>query len=270
MNTRQNLLDGKTASPAESNLGGRRGGTTGYSRKGWLVWMFLAMLLFAVGCSSNGDGETDESSALNEPPTTAGDTGETEKKNEELSEEDLAVIKAEEEAKRIQDDEEARAKAEDERIAKEKEYQATYTAAVLKEFGTVAERKMKPRTEVQPTGIPFDEAFPRVPDEATLNIGILSASTEITKGKKVAALIGDHERVYLERMMGRPLHILFITHTDEEIGDKTVIQFRPEYVHAAMELAALLPNEQKLEPMPYGKRDQKDVHLLLYVAESYK
>lgn len=244
-----------------------------------LLLLLLALVAAAPmlgGCSKSRPQALEP---LSEPPdpdsTPAEDAA---KKEAELAapvltpeeREELARIEEEKQIQKAAEAEQARLRAE--QAARQQSREEAKQALAV--FGPQAAPSTPP-VKGPPQGLAFDEVEPALPEPPTVRVAVLSKATQSSKARQVALVIGLYQRDFLERNLGQAVQVVNVSHYSAGPSDSnlpargSLIYFRPQQLHAAMEVAAVLPDEQRIEPMNAEQIAREGVDLIVMLGQDY-
>lgn len=216
---------------------------------------------------------------LSEPPDPDSTPKEDAVDKEAEPTEPVLTVEEQEELARIEEEERIQDAAEAEQ-ARLREEQATRqqlreeAKQALAAFG-VQGAPVQPPVKGPPQGLTFDEVEPALPEPPTVRVAILSKATQPNKAQQMALLIGRYQRDFLERNLGQAVQVVNVSHysagsaSSNGPASGSLIYFRPEQLHAAMEVAAVLPDEQRIEPMSAEQIAREGVDLIVMLGQDY-
>ena len=123
----------------------------------------------------------------------------------------------------------------------------------------------QPVEQMQPMGEPAADS----PVEKPLLVAVLSNPSEREKGEKAAMIIGTNEREYLERVLRKEVKIAYISTMESHTINLSGIRYRSNHLKSAIEVAAVLPRYQLIEPMEPAEL-KNEVDLIVYVGKNFK
>jgi hypothetical protein len=221
-------------------------------------YLTITCLLLAFGLTACFGGGEPEAPETAEPPPADEQAAEQEP-GQPPQEGDAATPPGEAEAAPPQD---AAAAAAGDQVAEAKE--------------TTAEEP-PPQAEAPPPPesggerIPYEEAFPEdFKQVRPVRIAVLSSPNRPAAGAQVAMILGQFQRSHLERKLGRPIRIAYVSRSSKRHKRKTQIRYRPDYLKAALRVARAIPHEQVVEPMSPAELLQKEVDVFIYIGESVR
>lgn len=130
-------------------------------------------------------------------------------------------------------------------------------------------REEPPAEPAASTGIPYEKAFPEAFKQiAPVRIGILSNPRRPVTGEQIALIIGTFQRERLERALGRPLRIAFISRSAKPNKTKTLLRYRPDFLKAAIQVATAIPAAQVVEPMSEDELTHQEIDLFIYIGSN--
>lgn len=116
-----------------------------------------------------------------------------------------------------------------------------------------------------PDSVPYDKAFPPVQDRF-VRVGIMSGSSQASAGQNLARMLSQEERKYMEDTLGLGMKIAFVSETDRPQTRRTRIRYRAPYLKTAVDIAALLPAPQQIEPMSDADAARQGVDVLVQIG----
>ncbi|MDH5753032.1 MAG: hypothetical protein OEZ59_11545 [Deltaproteobacteria bacterium] len=138
-------------------------------------------------------------------------------------------------------------------------------------FGKIPQPPEPGAPETAPRGsIPYEQAFPPPGPPGVVRVGVISHVNQKKQGQKVALLVGDIQRDYLEKNIGKMIKLAFVSSTEEPIPGKGRVSFRPQDLGAAVRIASVLVQPQVVEPMTSREREIEGVDILVYVGRDIK
>lgn len=120
------------------------------------------------------------------------------------------------------------------------------------------------------TLVPFESAVPPLPKEPVLRVAVLSDIGQPEKADRVALIIGNYTRQFLENRLGVMVKIAYVAQVERNITRQSVIRYRPKFFRAAVTIAKVLPRDQALSPMTARELSQQDVDLVVYIGRDYR
>ena len=120
------------------------------------------------------------------------------------------------------------------------------------------------------TLVPFESAVPPLPKEPVLRVAVLSDIGQPEKADRVALIIGNYTRQFLENRLGVVVKIAYVAQVERNITRQSVIRYRPKFFRAAVTIAKVLPRDQALSPMTARELSQQDVDLVVYIGRDYR
>jgi hypothetical protein len=118
---------------------------------------------------------------------------------------------------------------------------------------------------VNPDATPYDKAFPPLEDHA-VRIGIISGSSQATAAQSLARMLSNEDRKYLEDTLGLGVKVAYVSETNRPETRQTQVHYRPDFLKAAVQIAALLPPPQKLDVMSDAEATRHGVDVLVQVG----
>ncbi len=202
----------------------------------------------------------------------AGPTPEEAKRQADLAE--LDRLRTAEKDRVAQD--EAQKKADEQR--RQQEESKKEQTALPAEFGKPA----PPAKEQQPAGaaplivgtpaqgteqpaVPYDQAFPPIPDR-TVRIAVVSAPSQANVAERIGVMLSETERDNIERSLGMGLRIAYLSQADRDPKLATRIQYREKFLVAAVRLARVIPQAQRVERMSEEDANRNGVDVMIQVG----
>lgn len=145
--------------------------------------------------------------------------------------------------------------------------EATETAA--EEPPPPDESPPPPEPEVE--RIPYAKAFPEdFKQVRPVRIAVLASPNRPAAGEQVAMILGEFQRQKLERKLGKPIRIAYVSRSSRRHKRQTQIRYRPDYLKAALQVARAIPYEQVVEPMSPAELLQEEVDVFIYIGEDVR
>ena len=116
-----------------------------------------------------------------------------------------------------------------------------------------------------PGATPYDKAFPAIQDKV-VRIGIMSGSSQAESAQIVSRMLSDEERKYMEETLGLGMKIAYVSETDLPQTQRTRVKYRPEFLKAAVHIAALLPQPQQLAILSEADATRHGVDILVQIG----
>lgn len=205
-------------------------------------------------------------------PKPAAPTPEELKRQADLAE--LEKLRAAEKERIAQ--EEAQKKAEEER--RQEEERKKQETALPGEFGKPAPPAAEQRPAAAPPviagtpavgteqpAVPYDQAFPPIPDR-TVRIAVVSAPSQANVAERIGVMLSETERANLERSLGMGLRIAYLSQADRDPKQATRIQYREKFLQAAVRLAGVIPEAQRVERMSEDDANRTGVDVVIQVG----
>ena len=132
-------------------------------------------------------------------------------------------------------------------------------------------RPVLPAPPPPPRAKPYEEVAPAGPQLPTaVRVAVLSSRGRVAAGQQMALILSNYQRKRLEKELGRPVEVAFVSSSSKKHGPKTQIRYRPKYLKAAIHLATAIPHEQELEPMRPEELERRGVDVFIYVGHSVR
>lgn len=113
--------------------------------------------------------------------------------------------------------------------------------------------------------VPYDQAFPPIPDRL-LRVAVVSAPSQANVAERIGTMLTVTEKERLERSLGMGLRIAYLSQSDRDPKRQTRIQYREKYLQAAVRLAGLIPQAQRVERMSEADANRMGVDVLIQVG----
>jgi hypothetical protein len=113
--------------------------------------------------------------------------------------------------------------------------------------------------------VPYDQAFPPIPDRL-LRVAVVSAPSQANVAERIGTMLAVTEKERLERSLGMGLRIAYLSQSDRDPKRQTRIQYREKYLQAAVRLAGLIPEAQRVERMSEADANRMGVDVLIQVG----
>lgn len=119
--------------------------------------------------------------------------------------------------------------------------------------------------------IPYDKAFPNaLKGIPPVRIGVLSSTGSPAAGERIGLILRRYQRRRLERALGRPVRVAFVSRSSKKHKAKTLIRYRPKFLKAAIQVASAIPQQQVVEPMTRTELEREEVDMFIYVGEKVR
>jgi hypothetical protein len=112
---------------------------------------------------------------------------------------------------------------------------------------------------------PYDEAFPPIADRV-VRIGIVSGSSQAASAQNLARMLSGEDRKYMEETLGLGVQIAYVSETGRPEVPRTRVRYRPQFLKAAVHIAALLPEPQLLGAMSDAEAASHGVDVLVQIG----
>lgn len=120
-----------------------------------------------------------------------------------------------------------------------------------------------------PERVPYEQAFPEdFKSIPPVRIGVLSSPNRPEAGQKFALMLSGVHRRRLERKLRKPIKIAFVSRSNKRHKPVTQIHYRPEFLHAAIQVAGLMPYKQNVAPMSEVELQRGEVDIFVYMGAS--
>lgn len=116
-----------------------------------------------------------------------------------------------------------------------------------------------------PGGTPYDKAFPPLKDHI-VRVGIVSAASQAEAGQGLARMLSQEERKYMEDTLGLGMRVSYVSESAAPPPRHTRIDYRPGFLKAAVEIAALLPQPQRVDAMSEAEAARHNVDVLVRIG----
>jgi len=113
--------------------------------------------------------------------------------------------------------------------------------------------------------VPYDQAFPPIPDRL-LRVAVVSAPSQANAAERIGVMLAETERDNLERSLGMGLRIAYLSQADRDAQSRTSIQYRDKFMQAAVRLAGVIPEAQKVERMTESEASRMGVDVLINIG----
>jgi hypothetical protein len=117
--------------------------------------------------------------------------------------------------------------------------------------------------------VPYDQAFPPAKDHV-VRVGIMSGSSEEGAGAILARMFSAEDRKYLEDTLGLGVQIAYVSETDRPRTTRSRVMYRPQFMKAAVEIAALIPQPQSIEVLSEEEAAKRKVDILVQIGTDLK
>jgi hypothetical protein len=119
-------------------------------------------------------------------------------------------------------------------------------------------------TSEAPT-VPYDQAFPPIPDRL-LRVAVVSAPSQANVAERIGTMLSVTERDRLENALGMGLQIAYLSQAERDPKLQTRIQYREKFLQAAVRLASVIPQAQKVERMTESDANRMGVDVMIQVG----
>lgn len=118
--------------------------------------------------------------------------------------------------------------------------------------------------------VPYEKAFPEdFNRNQPIRVGLLASPVNPAMGERIAVIIGKFHRQRIESSLGQRVQISFVSRSSSRNGPKTVIHYRPDYLKAALKVAAVMPGQEVVERMS-GEELERTVDIIVYLGDRMK
>lgn len=164
-------------------------------------------------------------------------------------------------------------------LTRSNEQQLMFSVVEKNRTGEVQEPLPPPKKNIDPSHAQIDQTLLLHPVSAllvyqrptVLQLSVLNASPNPQNAEKLAVLLDQSQRYYLENRIGMKLEITNISSVRESVTlPQTKIYFRPNYLAAALALAQSIPGDQMIEPMPLEHRGKIGIDIEIYVGSNFE
>jgi hypothetical protein len=122
-----------------------------------------------------------------------------------------------------------------------------------------------PTIGTEQPAVPYDQAFPPIPDRL-LRVAVVSAPSQANVAERIGVMLTETERDNLERSLGMGLRVAYLSQSDRDPNRQTRIQYREKYMQAAVRLASVIPEAQRVERMSDDEASRTGVDVLIRVG----
>jgi hypothetical protein len=122
-----------------------------------------------------------------------------------------------------------------------------------------------PSAGTEQPAVPYDQAFPPIPDRL-LRVAVVSAPSQANAAERIGVMLSQTERDNLERSLGMGLRIAYLSQSDRAAKSATSIQYRDKFMQAAVRLAGVIPEAQRVERMTESEANRMGVDVLINVG----
>ena len=112
---------------------------------------------------------------------------------------------------------------------------------------------------------PYDEVYPQIADRV-VRIGIVSGSSQAASAQNLARMLSGEDRKYMEETLGLGVQIAYVSETGRPEVPRTRVRYRPQFLKAAVHIAALLPEPQLLGAMSDAEAASHGVDVLVQIG----
>ena len=117
-------------------------------------------------------------------------------------------------------------------------------------------------------GIPYQEAFPEdFKKEQPVRIAVLSSPARPAAGQRIGMILGKFQKKRLEKALGRKVMVAYVSRSTKKHGENTIIRYRPDFLKAAIQVAAVLPKNQVVEAMQPSDMALHEVDVIVYLGD---
>ncbi|MCZ6842082.1 MAG: hypothetical protein O7G32_04545, partial [SAR324 cluster bacterium] len=103
-----------------------------------------------------------------------------------------------------------------------------------------------------------------------VRIAVLSSVGRMNAGQQVAMILRSYQRQRLEKALGRPVKVAFVSSSNKKHKKKTRIRYRPGFLKAAIQVASAIPREQVVEPMSGEELNRRGVDVIIYLGSGVR
>ena len=119
--------------------------------------------------------------------------------------------------------------------------------------------------------VPYEKAFPDAfKGVLPIRIAVLGSPNRPAAGRRVAVMLGGFQRAKMEKKLGRPIRIAFVSRSSKPHEPITRIRYRPGFLQAAIQVARAIPFAQAVEPMAPPQLERESIDVFVYVGENVR
>jgi hypothetical protein len=122
-----------------------------------------------------------------------------------------------------------------------------------------------PATGTEQPAVPYDQAFPPIPDRV-VRVAVVSAPSQANVAERIGVMLSETERENLERSLGMGLRIAYLSQADRDPKRETRIQYREKFMQAAVRMASVIPQTQRVERMSDDEANRAGVDVMIQVG----
>ena len=115
-------------------------------------------------------------------------------------------------------------------------------------------------------GISGESQPSAAPGRVPVRVAVLHQPGQEETALGIALVIGSFQRKHLEKAVGAPVRIAFISRAPEPQSTPHLIRYREGALQAALQVANVLPSAQSLEPMNEQERARLGIDIYIYVG----
>ena len=101
-----------------------------------------------------------------------------------------------------------------------------------------------------------------------VNVAVLSSPNRVSEAERVAMMLSTFQNRRLEAMIGQPVEVAYVSQSTRPHTTQTIIRYREGFLKAAVQIAAILPFEQVVEPMTADEANRDSIDVIIYVGLS--
>jgi len=103
-----------------------------------------------------------------------------------------------------------------------------------------------------------------------VQIAIMASPRQPNAGNRMATTMGLYHKEKLEKSLGRKVELAFISRSERLHGPKSRIRYRRGFVQVAIQLAAMLPDQQEIRQMTPTEQGEAVVDVMIYLGDTVR